>query len=82
MIEVIHYISIVIEAIIALFGLFIALQKKKIYGWGFFVTFAIYVFYDLSRLIPLNLSAEVLYPLFFVATISMLWGVWKIYRKE
>jgi len=82
MIEIIHYLSIVIECIIAIFGVFIAVQKKKSYGWGFFVTFAIYVFYDLSRLIPLNLSTTVLYPLFFVATLSILWSVWKIYRKE
>jgi len=81
MIEFVQYLSIIIEAVIAIFGVIIVVQKKKRYGWGFFVTFAIYVFYDLSKLIPLNLSTMVLYPLFFIATLSILWSVWMIYRS-
>jgi hypothetical protein len=74
-----QYISIVIEALIAMLGIMIALQKKKTYGWGIFLTFGIYVFYDFARLISLNISSNILYWSFFVATVSALWAVVSIY---
>ena len=77
----IQYVSIVIEALIAILGLLIALQKKKIYGWGIFFTFTIYVFYDFAGLINLNISSNVLYGSFFVATGSALWAVFSIYKE-
>jgi hypothetical protein len=56
--------------------------KKKAFAYGFALTFAIYVFYDLAKLGPLDIPSIVLYPLFFVATLSALWAVWKIYREK
>ena len=44
--EFLQYISIVIEAIVAILGLLIVFNKKKKYGYGIFITFAIYVIYD------------------------------------
>ena len=52
--DFLQYLSIAVEALIAVLGLLIALPKKKAYGWGLFLTFTIYVFYDLSRLISLD----------------------------
>ena len=79
--ENLQYISIIIEAIIAVLGILI-IRKGKSYGWGILVTFAIYVLYDLSKLISLTISSDLLYLLFFIATISMLWAVWKIYKEK
>jgi hypothetical protein len=80
----IQYISITIEFLIAVMGLLIVFQRKKIYGWGIFVTFGIYVFYDLVRLMDIQLSNELMYGLFFIATASAFWAVSRIYsgRKK
>lgn len=78
----IHYISILIEAIIAILGLMILFKKKKEYGLGFFVTFAIYVLYDLARVLNWNASTNVLYVSFFIASVSALWAVWEVYNKK
>lgn len=77
---IIQYISIFIEAIVAIIGLLIVINKKKIYGWGIFLTFGIYVFYDIARLVELNIPETILYISFFIASISALWVVFTIYK--
>ena len=68
--------SIIIEAIIVLYAVFIGVQKKLPAAWAFALTFLIYVIYDLSRLIGWNLDENLLTILFFVATLSALLGIW------
>ncbi len=77
---IIQYISIFIELLIAILGLLIVFHKKKIYGWGIFLTFGIYVFYDLAKLLGWNISDTLLYGSFFVASVSALWAVFEIYK--
>jgi hypothetical protein len=81
MTNVLQIISIILEAVVAVFGIMLALSKGKSYGWFIALTFAIYVFYDIANLIPLNVSIHLLYPIFFVATVSILWAVWRILRE-
>jgi hypothetical protein len=80
MAQIIQFASVFIEAIIVIFGFLIALQKKKAYGWGIALTFAIYVFYDLVGLIGLNIPEIYVYGLFFIATASALWVVLNLYN--
>ena len=82
MTNILQYISILMELIIAVFGLMIAIKKKKCYGYGFALTFFIYVFYDLAKLIPLQIPSEAIYPMFFVATLSAMYAVFEVYRKK
>ncbi len=77
-----QYLAILMESGIAAAGLLIAVRQKRFFGYGIFLTFAIYVFYDMARLIPLQVSDATLYPAFFVATISALWAVILIYRER
>jgi len=77
-----QYVSIIMESIIAVTGLFIAIRKKRVFGYGIFLTFLIYVFYDLANLLQLEVSANTLYPIFFVATLSILWATLLIYMEE
>lgn len=77
-----QYIAIVLESMAAGIGLFLAVRQKRFFGYGIFLTFAIYVFYDLSRLIPLQISDTILYPLFFVATLSILWAIILVYKEK
>ena len=79
--EFLQYISILIELAIAVLGI-IMIFKKKSYGWFFLVTFGIYVSYDFIRLRGMTISLDILYILFFIATISALILAWKIYRKR
>jgi hypothetical protein len=78
----IQYISISIEFLIALMGLLIVFQRKKNYGWGIFITFAIYVFYDFVKLVGIQISSQFMYGLFFIATVSAFWFVSKLYYKK
>ena len=82
MIENIQYISIIVEVVVAILGLMIVFQKKKNYGYGIFLTFAIYVFYDLSKQIGWSINSSLLYVLFFIASISALFSVWMIYNQK
>jgi len=78
----IQYISIAIEFLIAVMGLLIVLQRKKIYGIGIFITFGIYVFYDFVRLSNIEISNQLMYGIFFIATSSAFWFVSKLYYKK
>jgi len=75
-------ISIFLESVIVMISLMIGLKKKKIYGYGFALTFAVYVFYDTARLFSIETSETFLYIMFFVATVSALFSVWELYRKS
>ena len=77
-----QYLSIIMESIIAATGLFIAIRKKRVFGYGIFLTFLIYVFYDLVNLLQLEVSDYTLYPMFFVATLSILWATLLIYMEK
>ena len=80
--EILQYLSIFIEVIIAILGFMIFAKKKKQYGLCFFITFAIYVFYDLARLMAWSISTNILYASFFIASLSALWGMWELYNKK
>ncbi len=80
--EILQLISIILEAIIVLIGISIALAKKAALGWGFAVTFGIYVFYDLARYLHWQTEQTILQGLFFVATISAFWAIWSVYKEK
>ena len=79
--NMLHAASIFLEIIVSVMGIMLATLKKKDYGWLIALTFAIYVFYDLAHFLALNIPENFLYALFFIATVSILWAVWRIYRK-
>ena len=74
--------SIILEIVSAFFGLLIFYHKKK--GWGLCVTltFVLYVFYDAAREYSLNVSENVLSLVFFIASVSILWVFYSIYREK
>ncbi|MEK6859800.1 MAG: hypothetical protein AABX54_03220 [Nanoarchaeota archaeon] len=80
--ENLQYVSILVELIVAILGLLIVFKKKKKYGYGIFLTFAIYVFYDLVKLVDYSVSTDILYVLFFIAAASALWTIWMIYKEK
>lgn len=79
--NLLHLLSILLEAVVAVLGIMLAIGKKKMYGWFIALTFALYVIYDLANLQVLNVSEDALYMTFFVATLSILWAVWNIFLE-
>ena len=74
--------SIILELAVAVLGLLIWLQKKQQYGLCIFITFTIYILYDISRNWPFGISETALRILFAIASLSILWGVWDIYKSK
>ncbi|MCX5725875.1 MAG: hypothetical protein NT030_01605 [Candidatus Saganbacteria bacterium] len=79
--SILHIISIVIEIAVILLGVLIAIIKEKSYGWLIALTFAIYAFYDIAKFGPLNVSQNILYVIFLIASLSILFAVWKIFNE-
>ncbi len=79
--SILPMVSILLEIVVAALGVALAVSRKKVYGWFIALTFVLYVFYDLANLIPLNISKDLLYPIFLVATVSILWAVWSIFLE-
>ncbi len=79
--NIVQMVSVILELIVAIVGVMLAAGKKKIYGWCFALTFIIYVVYDLSKFMALNINGDILNILFFVASFSALWGIWSIYKE-
>ncbi len=75
-------LSIIIEMAVAILGLLLWLQHRKIIGAYVFITFSVYVFYDLVKLWGLCVPELLLRILFAIASISALIAVWKLYRAE
>ena len=76
-----NLISIILEAIVVIFSLMIALQKKLSYGWSLSFTFLVYVFYDLARIQNWQISDEIMAFSFLAASISALITVYLIFKK-
>ena len=83
-----HALSILLELIAAILGVKLAVSKEKSYGWCIALTFLIWVFYDtINFLSVLNLAylvipMNILYLLFFVATASILYAIWRVYKES
>jgi hypothetical protein len=73
-------VSIVLEAAVAVIAV-LAARNGKPHVYGLAITFAIYVLYDLARLLRWDVEGGALSGLFLLATISALIAVWGLYRK-
>jgi len=73
--------AIVIEAAVAIIAVLGALKGRP-HLYGFAVTFAIYVLYDLGRLEGWNVGEGALSVLFLIASLSALVAVWGLYREK
>jgi hypothetical protein len=79
--EFLQYVSILIELLIVVLGIIMIFNKKN-YGWFFLITFGIYVFYDFVKMVGFEISSDILYASFFIATLSILILTWKIFKKK
>jgi len=75
-------LSILIEVAVAILGLLIWFHKRKACGGYIFLTFTIYMVYDLAKLWSLAIPELLLRILFAIASISILIAVWRLYRAD
>jgi len=55
-----------------------AIKKRAICAYGMALTFSIYVVYDSAKFFNWNMSGNILTVMFFIASLSALWAVWKM----
>ncbi len=79
--EILQITSIVIEGLVALISAVAAFRGRS-YMYGLAFTFAIYVFYDLTKLYGWGVPKTALSVIFLVATLSALASVWQISRRR
>jgi len=73
--------AIVVECAVAVVAVLGALKGRP-HLYGFALTFAIYVLYDLGRLLHWNVGEGILSVLFLIASLSALYAVWSLYRGK
>ncbi|HEX2446754.1 MAG TPA: hypothetical protein VHK26_01025 [Methyloceanibacter sp.] len=71
--------SIALEVAVAVVAVLVALKGRP-YLYGLAFTFAVYVLYDLGRLLGWNVEQGILSVLFLLASGSALWAVFGLYR--
>jgi hypothetical protein len=73
--------AIVVECAVAVVAILGAIKgRPHLYGFAF--TFAIYVVYDLGRLLDWNVGQGVMSLLFLLASVSALVAVWGLYKEK
>ena len=73
--------SIILEVAVAIVAV-LAAVKERPYLYGLALTFAIYVLYDLGRLLGWKVEQGILSVLFLLASASALFAVWGLYRDR
>ena len=76
----VQFLSIVLEAVIALLFLSAGL-KGRTYLLGLALAFSIYVLYDLAKLYAWVVPDPILPWAFFIATLAALWSAWGICKR-
>ena len=74
-------VSIALEVAVAIVSVLAALKGRP-YLYGLAFTFAVYVLYDLGRLLGWNVEQGLLSLLFLAASASALWAVWSLHRDR
>jgi len=75
-------ISLFIEIIVVFLALKLAISRRKSYGYFIALTFAIYVFYDAARFLVVNVDQNLTSSIFLIASASILFAVWRIYKQR
>lgn len=78
--NILNICSLILEIATAGLGVWLGLARNKFYGELIALTFAIYVIYDLSRFLGMELPAHDF--LFFAASVSICSAVWLLAQRS
>ncbi|WP_440950745.1 hypothetical protein [Methanosphaerula subterraneus] len=81
-VDPLQLLSVLLEVIIVAGAVFIAVKKQKRSSWAIAATFALYVFFDLSRMGILPFTAQVDGFLFLIANVTMLVAIWLMMQEH
>ena len=79
--DLVQLISIVLEVVVTIIAIMAGLRGRT-YAFGFALTYALYTFYDLSKLYDWAIPSGPITTIFLVATLSALWGIWGMYTAS
>lgn len=79
--DFLQIIAVILEVAVTVIAAGIATRYQKTYGWCIAATFALFVLFDIGRLVSLPISDEAHALIFLVACGSMLFGVWLMFRE-
>ncbi len=79
--SILQPLSLFFEVLVFILGIGLAVARKKVYGWGIALTFGLYVVYDATRFFGIGVSSDILGIIFFVASLSVLWAVWTLWKE-
>nr|WP_321351068.1 hypothetical protein [uncultured Methanoregula sp.] len=80
--DAIQLIATLTELAIAILALLVAWKKKKMYGGFVAITFALFVIFDIDRILSLNILPGLHAVIFLVACLSMLYAVWLMWQER
>jgi hypothetical protein len=78
--DIIQMLAILIECGVVVIAVLIATRNHKQYGGLIAITFALFVLFDLIRILWENGLSGIHSLLLFVACVSMLYAVWLMYN--
>lgn len=79
--DLIQLVSIGLEAVVMVLA-FMAAARGRMYLYGFSLTYALYVFYDLSKLYDWAIPSGLISTIFLVATLAALWAIWGLFQES
>nr|WP_319377490.1 hypothetical protein [uncultured Methanoregula sp.] len=80
--DVIQVIAIITELAVAILALLVAWKRKKMYGGFIAITFALFVIFDIDRILALNILPGLHAVIFLAACLSMLYAVWLMWQEK
>ena len=80
--DILQLLATLIEIVIAAGAVLIATRNGKMYGWFIALTFVLFVIFDLARIFSLDISANIHAMILLLACLSMLAGVWLMWKAQ
>lgn len=75
-------LAVLVEFAIAVIGVLIAVQTRRIYGWFIAATFGLFVLFDTFRIFAIPLAPDLHGLILLVACCLMLYATWLIYNEQ
>jgi uncharacterized membrane protein len=78
--DFLQVVAVLLEIAVIVIAIIIATRKKKSWAWGIAITFALFVLFDLFRIIALPVPDAAYSLILLVACGSMLYAIWLMYE--
>ena len=80
--DVFQILAILLEAVIAVIAILIAVKKQRSCGWFIALTFALFVAFDLARILGPGFPGDFLSFVLLAGCASMTYAVWLLWKEK